>query len=118
MPTKRPYPPEHYPASYFDAVRNAVNEPDTSFTAAVATSSNEGTRHHTKLKAMLKHIDTFAGQDPKLVEAVRAKRLHIKKVWDGKAKTVSVNVCLYSRPSEQASQALADFAAGLRSTPF
>lgn len=118
MPTKRPYPPAHYPSSYLIAVKNAVATHDTWFTAAVATSSNEGTRVHTKLKAMLKHVETFVGQDPKIVEAVRNKRLHIRKVWDSKAKTISINICLYARPSEEFAANMEEWKKGLRSTPF
>ena len=102
MPSKRPYPPEHYPASYFEAVRQAVAKRNVWFTAHEARDSKEAARVHTKLKAMLKHVETFAGQEPVLVEAVRNKRLHIRKHWDPKAKIVYVNVCMYSRPSEDA----------------
>ena len=102
MPNKRPYPPEHYPVSYLEAVINAVREPNIPFAAVEARDSKEAGRAHTKLKAMLQHVEIFAGQDPKLVEAVRNKRLHIRKHWDPKAKIVYVNVCMYSRPSEDA----------------
>lgn len=102
MPTKRPYPPEHYPPMYFAAVKEAVAEKNTWFIAAKAADSNEAARVHTKLKAMLKHVETFAGQDPAIVEAVRNKRIHIKKVYDAKARLVNINICMYSRPSEDA----------------
>ena len=100
MPSKRPYPPEHYPPSYFEAVQKAVAAHDQWFIAASAVDSKEAARVHTKLKAMLKHVETFAGQAPKIVEAVREKRLHIRKEWDWKMKLVHLRVCMYSRPSE------------------
>lgn len=102
MPSKRPYPPEHYPASYFEAVRQAVAKQNVWFTAHEARDSKEAARVHTKLKAMLKHVETFAGQEPTLVEAIRNKRLHIRKDWDARAQIVRINVCMYSRPSEDA----------------
>lgn len=108
MPTKRPYPPEHYPPAYFAAVKQAVAAKNVWFTAAKAADSKEAARVHTKLKAMLKHVETFAGQDPAVVEAVRGKRLHVKKVYDAKARLVEVNVCMYSRPSEDAASYIPD----------
>lgn len=108
MPSKRPYPPEHYPPSYFDAVKKAVEQHDVRFIAASAVDSKEAARFHTKLKAMLKHVETFAGQDPKIVEAVREGRLHLKKIWEPKEKRVHLTVCMYSRPSEVADALIAD----------
>jgi hypothetical protein len=70
--------------------------------------SKEAARFHTKLKAMLQHVETFAGQDPKIVEAVREKRLHLKKIWEPKEKRVHLTVCMYSRPSEVAGAVIAD----------
>ena len=118
MPSKRPYPPEHYPKGYFDAVKSAVACHNAWFDAAEARDSKEAARVHTKLKAMLKHVETFAGQDPKIVDAVRNQRLHVRKHWDGKAKIVYVRVCMYSRPSEEADASFAAWKQGLRSTPF
>lgn len=102
MPTTRPYPVEHYPKSFFEALKKAAREKDIWHTAATAPTSKEAASLHRKLQAMLRGFQVFQGQDRLVEELVAQGRFQVRKRWDWKVQVVFLEVCTIMRPSEAA----------------
>ena len=107
MPTTRPYPVEHYPIQFLEALKAIVPAMDVWHVAGEYAGSKQAAGAHRKLNAMLAGFLHFPGQDAKLTELVKQGRVQVRKRWDARTRIVYLEVCSYRRPSEAAEALLA-----------
>jgi hypothetical protein len=121
MPNSDAKPLGYYPQHYIKALDKARSAPDTWIVVENELNQKEARSTYIKLTAMRAGLRQFEPAGSELKEAAMTKRIHISNpsVKHGELRKVMIKVdSRLLRPSEQAAQSLADFAAGLRSTPF
>lgn len=121
MPNSDAKPLGYYPQHYAKALERARITPDTWIVVEEELNYREARATYIKLTAMRAGLRQFEPAGSELKEAAMTKRIHISNpsVKHGELRKVMIKVdSRLMRPSEVFAKALADFNAGLRSTPF